>query len=344
MGRAKSPPSRCETGVCWAIIAVLGVIAVGVFIKQFDYDPALFVPSGPQSLAPQDLALAPMALPDLSDFLPADMTVLSPMESFGAEDLFEKINGKAELYLSAGFLSLRSQRFAIRVAPQSWVEVFVYDMGSTRRAFAVYSAQRRAEAKLLDLAHFSYGTANALFLAYGRYYVEIVSSGLSEAIMDSMLSFAKNFVSKVRVDEDAIHEIELFPQKHLREESTTFYVSGAFGFDGFENVFAASYHIKGEELTAFLSQQKSAKEAARLVQAYHTFLLENGGTDVSVTPDLAGAVLVEILGAFELVFPHGQYAAGVHEAETQAAAERLAMMLAERLAMMLKERLDGAQR
>jgi hypothetical protein len=312
-------------------MAVLGVIAIGVFIKQYYYDPTVLVPGLPQSQTPGEFPLAPIPSSDLADFVPADMGVLSHLESFGPEDLFEKINGKAELYLSAGFLNLRCQRFERNADPQSWAEVFVYDMGTLRHAFAVYSAQSRAGAEPLDLTPFSYRTTNALFWVHGRYYIELIASAPSDTMMESMLSFGKKFVRKTSVERETIHELELFPRQHLEEGSIALLISDAFGFDEWENVFTASYNMEGERLIAFLSHQERPEDTVRLAEAYHAFLLKNGGTDVPLSAPLTGAAVVEILGTFELIFYHGQYVAGVREAQSREAAEKLALRLKHRL-------------
>jgi hypothetical protein len=310
--------------ISWAIMAILAVIATGVFVKQFYYDPTVLTPSGLEFQGSKEA--------DLVDFVPADMDLMNPVESFEPRNLFEKINGKAELYLSAGFVNLRSQRFEKSADPQSWMEVFVYDMGTLRRAFAVYCAQRRAEAKPLALTPFSYSTRNALFWVHGKYYVEIVASVSSEQMTQAMLSFGQDFVRQTSVERETMDELALFPREHQDEGSIVLLLSDAFGFDGMENVFTARYHIAGEKVTAFLSQQRDLKEAEELVEAYQDFLMANGGTRIASRLHLAGATLVEILDSFEIVFRHGRYVAGVHEAETQEAAEKLGLMLKDKLA------------
>jgi hypothetical protein len=313
-------------------MGVLVVIVIGVLIKQSSYDPGLLVPRVPESQTLFEPARESPAMSDFAGLAPNHMIVLNPVESFQPDTLFEKINGKAELYLSAGFLSLRCQRFAAQPDSRSWMEVFVYDMGALRRAFAVFSAQRRTEAALLDFTPFSYRTRNALFWVHGRYYVELISSDPSEAMMASMLSFGRNFVLETSVEGKKIEELALFPREHLEETSTAFLVSDAFGFAGLNNVFTAVYHLDGEELTAFLAKRESPEEAYSLAGAYNGFLLENGGTEVPSQLHIADAHLVDILGAFELIFRHGQYVAGVHEAETQKTAEQLGLMLKSKLA------------
>ena len=327
----KDPPSRIETAISWAIMGVLVVIAMGVFIKQFDYDPALLIPTVTALQAPDEDPPARPTQSDFSDLMPEDMTPLNPLESFDPDTLSDKIDGKAALYLSAGFLNLRCQRFVRNDVAQSWMEVFVYDMGTHLQAFSVYSAQSRAEAKPLGLTPFSYGTKNALFWVHGRYYVESIASVPSETMVRSMLSFGKNFVLKIPAQEDRIGELALFPAEKQRQDSVALLISDAFGYEDLKNVFTASYDMAGHPLTAFLSNQKSPEGAERLAKAYHAFLLKNGGRNVPLKADLAGARMVEIFDTFELIFHDGPYVAGVHQAEDQEASEKLALMLKGRL-------------
>jgi len=330
--RGKNPPSRHESTVSWVIMGTLAVIAIGLFIRQSHYDPTLFVPSVSESMPPIQIATASLPSLDLRQFVPQDMSVFGSLESFGPETLSDKINGKAELYLSAGFSNLQCQRFASRHAPRSWMEAFVYDMGILHQAFAVFSTQKRDGAKPLDLTPFSYRTENALFWVHGRYYVEIIASVPSKAMTEAMLSFGETFVSKTSVEEHSIDELALFPTNHLEEDSITLFISDTFGFSGLKNCFTARYHVNGEELTAFLSKKEDPAEAERVVEIYQAFLMENGGTAIPLGTDLTSGSLIEILDTFELIFRHDRYVVGIHEAETQKAAEELALMLERHLA------------
>lgn len=328
----KSPPSRRERTVSWGIMGMLGVIALGLYVKQSHYDPALFVPRVSESQAPGEIASTPAPPSDLGPFVPQDMRVFGPLESFGPETLSDKINGKAELYLSAGFFSLRCQRFSSNMDPRWWMEVFVYDMGTRRQAYAVYSMQRRGEAAPSDITPFSYDTGNALFFVHGRYYVEIIASVHSEAMTKAMLSFGKAFVLKTSVEVEPIKELALFPKDDLEEGSITLFIADAFGFSGLNNCFTARYQLAGRELTAFISKKEAPGEAARVVAAYEAFLMANGGTAIPLEARLMPGAFVDILDTFELIFHHGQYVAGIHEAETQEAAEGLAWRLKRQLA------------
>ena len=122
------------------------------------------------------------------------MVPLTLPESFDAQNLSDKINGKAELYLSAGFVGLNSQRFKDKKDASLWIEAYLYDMGNGQNAFSVFSAQRREGAAKLDLAQYAYRTSNARFLVHGRFYIEIIASEATERAFNPVKLLAENFI------------------------------------------------------------------------------------------------------------------------------------------------------
>jgi hypothetical protein len=324
--------SKTESFVGYGVILLLIIITGGIFLEQSRFDQSVLKPGTLQ----QELSTqppSPFTLPqDLRQYAPQNLTSLSPAESFGPENLSDKINGKAELYLSAGFVRLVSQRFAIEDEPSAWMEAFIYDMGSPRGSYAVYSLQKRFEAKELELGDYGYGTENSLYLVHGPYYLEIVSSVAQERMTELMLSFGRNFISKTPMESNELNELALFPEKNLNRESISLIPSNGFGFEQFDSIFTAQYGVGDTELTAFLSRRKSQVEAARLVESYTSFLLKFGGTELKSNLNIPGAKLVEIMDTFELFFSRGSILAGVHGAENRKAAEELALMLNQTLA------------
>jgi hypothetical protein len=324
--------SKTEIYVGYTILIVLLVICGGIFLKQSRYEQSILKPGLLQTESLSQ-ALPPTSPPlDLIQFIPDGLTPLTPPEVFGSENLSDKINGKAELYLSAGFVRLVSQRFAIEDEPTVWMEAFIYDMGSPRGSYAVYSLQKRSDAAELDTGDFAYNTANALYLVHGSYYVEIVASVAQQRMAELILSFGDNFVRKTTAGSEEINEFMLFPTKHLDKASISLLPSDAFGFEQFDSIFTAQYEVKDTELTAFLSRRQSPAEAVRLVESYTLFLREFGGTELKSTLNIPGAKLVEIMDTFELVFSRGSILAGIHGAENRKAAEELALMLHQNLA------------
>jgi hypothetical protein len=317
-----------ERWVGFIILPCLVVIAVGVFLKQFSFNPAVLVATASAPGAAQPASPSPG---ESAPTLPPEFAALSAPETFAPDDLFNKIDGKADLYLTAGFVQLRCQRFALKATNDVWMEWFVYDMGAQPQAFSVFSLQRRAEAQALDLTEFAYKTQNALFFVCGRYYVEAVTAMPTEPMMSAMLAMARQFVAANPPGATRIPELKLFPPENLEAGSQGLQVADAFGFDQFTNVFTAKYRVNNADVLAFLETTKTPADAAALRAAYRSFLLANGGKEIdSADTGLTGKP-IDFMGNIEMVFSEGNVVAGIHAAPDTASAAKIARLLADGL-------------
>ncbi len=317
---------KVETRVSTAILMLLLVIAGGVFWKQSRYDPQVFRFSFDQfeGASLSEAALQEMGLPPLESFMPSGMMPFSAVEFFDQENLSDKIDGKAEFYLPAGFKVLTSRRFSVESLPGHWMEVFLYDMGDPRNAFAVYSGQRRNGAQDLDLTAHAYGTENAVFFTLGGHYVEIIAS-LSDPIMqDMMTAFARNMFSDAASQDTALQEMDFLPGEGLRQDSVYLIAADAFGFDALDNVFTAQYDMGQETVTAFLTLRNSAEEARSLAAGFADFLAFFGAESLPEASTIQDAVVLRVFDTYEVIVHHGRMVYGVHEAPNLEAAIELA--------------------
>lgn len=330
--------SHIQQGLSLIVLAVLSTMAWWVWQKQFDYNPAVVESSkavdkvgGQMQTSTSTRASVPFSPADnLVTALP-NLTIMSPPETFGPQTLADKINGKAELYLSSGFKALKAQRLALKANPESWLEVFVYDMGSDRNAFAVYSHQRRSESQPVPEYALAYRTANALFLAHGAYYLEIVASQATPYIPLVLVSVAEAVTGRLGSQAQPLVEPRLFPTPGLQTGTMRLSVSNVFGFEGLTDVFTADYRLEQGEATAFLSRRGEPAEAIQLAEAYTGFLLANGGQEVKDARIPPGLRVFNLADTFEVVMVKGAILAGVHGADNQAVAMALAAALAEKL-------------
>jgi hypothetical protein len=320
-----------QTLLSLVILGILVVISAGVYRAQFNPNPAV-QQMAPALKADDKIQIAPPASAETSLIIPLPgQTPLSPPETFDTATLSDKINGKAELYLSAGFARLQSQRLKDERAGDVWMEVFVYDMQTPQNAFSVFSAQRRDDAAPLDIARYAYQTPNALFFVHGPFYVEIVASDITETIIQPMIAFAETFIAGHSIETQAIGEKELFPEEGLIETSISLVSADAFGYDRFDQIFTATYELKGSELMAFYSRRKTLSEAEALVSSYRDFLTSFGGETVESESGIKTAKVIYILDTYEIIFSHGLYLAGVREAADQKTAQELALKLFNRI-------------
>jgi hypothetical protein len=256
---------------------------------------------------------------------PAGLRPMGPVESFSPGTLSDKIDGKAELYLSAGFVAMRCQRVALQAAPEAWFEASIYDMGKPENAFSVYSSQKRTATQEAAIGDYGYRAGNQLCLVHGRYYLELVAADDREPTMQSAGELARAFVAATAVTSHAnvAKDEALFPTPGMVAGSVMLLSADVFGFDQLNNTYVARYREGKDDVTLFLSRRGNTAEAAQLAAALRGFFVKDcGGKEAAAPTAPPGSVIIDSGGAFDGVFAAGPLLAGVHEAGSRDAAER----------------------
>jgi hypothetical protein len=336
MDSVSSRAKRLESAISIFLLAILFLICFAVFIKQFDFDMSRFGIGAAAPLLPaRGSKTIAEEKPPFDSLVPSGFKKLSEAETYIPETLYEKIDGKASLYIESGFVKLFTQRFVSENDDSLWFEVFVFDMAAAKNAFSVYSVQKRADVEILPSAQFGYRTSNALYFVHDRFYVELVGSSESADLFVAMSEVADKLAGQLAVGKvTEIPELTLFPQENIVAGSAKLYLSNVFGFDGFSDTFVCQYRLGEEILTAFLSRRPGPQDARTTAENYYNFLIDNGGKAKPTSHDTLktiGGKVVDFYGTTEIIFAIGPFVAGVHEAKNQQSAEKLAAQLINKL-------------
>ncbi len=326
MARRKAQVSPAQRLTGYTVLAVLALIMVGLLLQQARFNPAVIVaqrapllPGRPQAASQTPSATAAL-LPEVEGFTP-----LAPVESYNPDNLSDKIDGKAELYLPAGFKEMSCRSFGLPAAGGAHVDVYLYDMGSAPNAYAVFSGQRRPGSPNISLTANAYATANALFFTQGRFYVEIVADRASETLQSQLSNYANALLAKLPAEGGkATDEAALFPKEGLAPDTVRLSAADAFGLEGFNNVLTGEYRLKSGTATAFIARRGTPEQARADAKRYLDFLAANGYKKTQSPGDLS---VLNLEDSFEIVFVEGQILAGVHDASSLAAAQELAAAL-----------------
>lgn len=326
-GKAKKV-SRGQKLAGYGILMVLGLITVWLLVQQGRFNPAVTAwqsLGGASAGKAQNGALAGL-IPEVPGFTPR-----GPAQGYGPENLSDKINGKAELYLSAGFQAMACRSFTLENPAGAHLELFVYDMGEAQNAYAVFSSQRRPGAATLSLTANAYATPNALFFTQGKYYVELVADRALENLPEVLKPLTGALLAKLPAEGDTANLGALLPSEGLARDRVRLNAADAFGLEGFDNVYTGEYTTEGGVATAFLAQRPSPAEAAAMAQKFQDFLRANGYQEVPAPKAPAGMTLLALDSSFDVILVKGRVVAGVHDAPSAAAALELAGRLREAL-------------
>lgn len=305
---------KTERCISLLLLGVLALTAAGIVLVQFDYDPAAwravpFVGQGESA----DSGVG-RENSSGSDTVPQGLISLSLPQSYNAETLSDKINGKAELYLKAGFRQLETQRFGLVDRQDTWMERYIFNMGDYANAFAVFSAQRRPEGRALSFAGDAYLSENGLFLVNGPFYLEVIATDASEATQAGMERLARSFLDAHPVSPTHASPLRFLPENGRVAHTGARVAQNAFGLEGFNDIYTAVYRWDEIEAIGFITRKPSAQEAVQAAEAFVAYFLEYGGRRVSDSRKPAGMHIIEILDSIEVIQTQGTYLYGVHEA------------------------------
>jgi hypothetical protein len=306
------------------ILAVLGLIIIWLLVQQSRFNPAVTVAmrvplaqGRPQTISGQPRTVTAALLPEVSGFTP-----LAPSETFGPENLSDKINGKAELYLSASFQEMSCRTFR---SGEAHVEVYLYDMGAPSNAYAVFSSQRRPDAANIPLTANAYATTNGLFFTQGRFYVEIIADRAAmDMLRSSLEAYAAQLLAKLPSEGETPDLAALLPKEGLEPDSVRLSPADTFGLAGFNNVLTGEYSLRGEKATAFVAERHTPEQAQAEARRYLDFLAANGYQETRWPGVLGDTHVLSLEESFEIIFVQGRTLAGVHDASSLAAALELA--------------------
>lgn len=140
-------------------------------------------------------------------------------QTYDRENLYEYINGGAELYLSYGFQELINRTYTQSGQPDIIVDIF--DMGSSRNAFGVFSHSR--EAIESDFGQGSEYYEGFLQFWRDRYLVSILASPETVESKRALSILAKGIDSSIGRDGPLPEILKILPEQSLVMESVRYF-------------------------------------------------------------------------------------------------------------------------
>ena len=315
----QAPTRPLQTLISAVVLVALAGIAAGVALSKF---------CRTRSADDVSSAGAVIGASTFVHLIPDSLVTGGELEHYTAETLYERINGKAESYISKGFVALDVQEFHLVGRPAAYLSLWVYDMAEAANAFAAFSTQRRLDAVDLDLTDNAYASGGSIYFTHGPCYVEVqILPDSPPELADAALAVARNFIERTSVGpDDGLEGETLLPEAHRLANSIQLLKSDAFGFAGLDNVWLARYDVDGVTVTGYASGRSSPAEAEALAKSYIEFLEQLGATEGA--PDgepPTGMIVRDLYGHTYVIIHRGRVFGGVHECPDLGAAYGLGL-------------------
>jgi hypothetical protein len=191
---------------------------------------------------------------------------------YGRLNLWEYINGAADLYLSYDFENLYMAEYSNNKGQA--VKVEIYRQSSAENAFGIYTAERMADYNFVDIGIQGYVEPDALNFLSGEYYVKMMSSGMTGVEQAALLTIAKEINSALDRDKKWPDVIKLFPAEGKIANSENYIARDFLGYSFFHSAYTAKYDAK-EKFRIFIIKLESQTDAESMLESYTSLINED---------------------------------------------------------------------
>ncbi len=239
-------------------------------------DSAGRVKDGPPRITPEMKARTETIAQALEGLTPKGFTKKGPVERYTEANLYEKIDGRSELFQAYDVTGMTFVTFSRADDPARFIDVFLYDMSNSLGAFGVYSVERPPGSKAVAIGDGGHRAGADLFFRKGRYYATVLTSGSDEAVQKAASALADTLANRLRGEAAELWGLAMLPAKNRIEDTVQYLMVDALGLDFLTNTFKAQYRDGDLAFTAFVARCKSTASAAEVLARYKAHLEEFG--------------------------------------------------------------------
>ena len=186
---------------------------------------------------------------------------------FGPDSLFEYIDGAAEAFINYDFIELALGQYQQPGRPGT-MTVEIYDMGTPRNAFGIYSTERYAESKFLTIGTQGYIEEGTLNFLAAHYYVKMMAYETGVQTEAILKSYAADILRKIGDPGGFPDMVKAFPRRGLVANSEKYILKNFLGLEFLKNGTLASYKLPNAEPDAFIIETARPSSAAALLTRY----------------------------------------------------------------------------
>lgn len=162
---------------------------------------------------------------------------------YNAGDLWEHIDGAADIFLSYYFQDLHIAEYSSR---DVIIRVELYRHSSLANTYGIFTAERMPDYPQVTTGSVGYKSQGVLNFMTGNYYVKVMSAGVKEADENSIAMIAAQVDVQLAQPKGLPEELKLFPEKGKVLLSEGFIAQNFLGYSFFRAAFSARYGNMGE--------------------------------------------------------------------------------------------------
>lgn len=195
-------------------------------------------------------------------------------EFYNPDNLYEYIDGAAEVFLSYDFRNLASLSY--QNGAKHTLTIDIYQHSNANNGYGIYSQEMPTKGNFLPIGAQGYYEQGVLNFFKGKYYVKISSFDLGDNDQAVLTNFAKAIAQKIDGQTTFPNALQCFPEKDKIEGSRKYIASNFLGHSFLHSAFVGDYQVGDKKLQLFVIETATPEAAAEIVSAYKDFAHKKG--------------------------------------------------------------------
>jgi len=205
--------------------------------------------------------------------------------SYVGENLYDFINGGAEIFLEYGFRKVISQEYQ---NDDFTIVTNIYQMMNEISAFGIFSNNRSAKFKNMKIGDGGFQTDYSVNFWQADYFIVMESFQRDSLVSEALVRFAELISKNIARKAEGLAIVNVLPERGLVQESIKL-VKGILGISNTyyfseKDIFQlrnenlglfADYRINGQDIRLFLISYESASDAQAAFGRIHEFFNSN---------------------------------------------------------------------
>lgn len=200
-------------------------------------------------------------------------------EMYTPDNLYEYINGAAEVFLSYDFRQLAALTYEDQQKHSLTIDIYRHN--NAKNGFGIYSQEKPVKGDFLRIGAQGYYEKGVLNFVRGSYYVKMSGFDLGDNDKAVLTDAAKKIARRLSGPTYFPLPVTCFPGKGKVEDSEKYIARNFLGHSFLHSAFAAEYEEKGEKFQIFIIETADTKDAKKIMNDYFKFA-KGKGSEVSV--------------------------------------------------------------
>lgn len=162
---------------------------------------------------------------------------------YTGKDLWELIDGAADIFLSYDFKDLRIAEYSNK---DQIIRVELYRHSTPDNAFGIYTAERMPDYPKVSVGSQGYKSQGVLNFLSGNYYVKIMSAGAVEAEENAIAQLAGSINEMLAQPVGLPDVLKLFPEEGREDLSDMYIAQNFLGYSFLHSAFTTRYKTTAE--------------------------------------------------------------------------------------------------